>query len=189
MRDANLDLVIIAVVFAIAYIRPTILVNFFNTNVGRFGLLACIVALSSFDTFWGLLGVLVLVCFRESITIEGMEGMNNDANSTPDAIAKAAAAAASSISKPTAKPKPTEVKPDDWRKKNCKANKVMLGESVVDMDEFAKKFPNVSFTNGKCNPCMSDCNIKITSATARLEAEEGVRSKPSNSMATDTQRQ
>ena len=63
-----------------------------------------------------------------------------------------------------------------------KSDKVMLNGSVVAMDEFSKKFPNVSFLGDKCNPCMSDCKIKVTAAAARLDAEDKVRSKNSNSL-------
>lgn len=183
MRNASLDLVIITIVLAIAYIRPTMMVNFFNTNVGRFSLLAGIVALSSIDTLWGLLGVLVLICFRESITIEGMEGMNStNSNNTASASTTDVPTTNKTTTTSNKNVKPTEVKPDEWRKKNCKANKVMLNDKAVDMKDFSKNFPNVKFTDGDCNPCMDTCKIKVTSAAARLEAEEGVRSKPSNSI-------
>ena len=75
-RDATLDIAIILVVFLIAYIRPCAMARFFNTLVGRFILLAAIVLLSTANTLWGILGVLILVSFRENMT-EGMENMDD----------------------------------------------------------------------------------------------------------------
>jgi hypothetical protein len=183
MRDATLDIAIILVVFLIAYIRPCAMARFFNTLVGRFILLAAIVLLSTANTLWGILGVLILVSFRENMT-EGMENMDDDKKSDDkkkdDDKKKSDDEESDDESDDDEEQK--DVKPEDWRKENCKADKVMLNGSVVDMDEFSKKFPNVSFLGEKCNPCMSDCKIKVTAAAARLDAEDKVRSKNSNSL-------
>jgi hypothetical protein len=186
MRDATLDIAIILVVFLIAYIRPCAMARFFNTLVGRFILLAAIVLLSTANTLWGILGVLVLVSFRENMT-EGMENMDDDKSddgkekeSGDDKKSDEESDGEESDDEEDKKTK--HIKPEEWRKKNCKADQVMLNGSVVDMDEFAKKFPNVSFLGGKCNPCMADCQIKVTAAAARLDAEDKVRSKSSNSL-------
>lgn len=176
MRDATLDIAIILVVFLIAYIRPCAMARFFNTLVGRFILLAAIVLLSTANTLWGILGVLILVSFRENMT-EGMENM--DDNKKKDDKKKSDE---ESDDESDDEEEQKDIKPEDWRKENCKADKVMLNGSVVDMDEFSKKFPNVSFLGEKCNPCMSDCKIKVTAAAARLDAEDKVRSKNSNSL-------
>jgi hypothetical protein len=174
MRDATLDIAIILVVFLIAYIRPCAMAKFFNTLIGRFILLAAIVMLSTANTLWGILGVLILVSFRENMT-EGME--NKDDDKKKDDKKKDDEESDDDDDKEA-----KDIKPDEWRKENCKADQVMLNGSVVDMDEFAKKFPNVSFLGGKCNPCMADCQIKVTAAAARLDAEDKVRSKSSNSL-------
>ena len=189
MRDATLDIAIILVVFLIAYIRPCAMTKFFNTLVGRFILLAAIVMLSTANTLWGILGVLILVSFRENMT-EGMENMDDD--KSDDGKDKKKSDDKKSDDKKSDEESDDEesddeedkkdIKPEDWRKENCKADKVMLNGSVVAMDEFSKKFPNVSFLGDKCNPCMSDCKIKVTAAAARLDAEDKVRSKNSNSL-------
>lgn len=160
---------------------------FFNTIVGRFVLLAGIVLLATADTLWGILGVLVLVSFREDM-MEGMENMDGkykngekaNSDQTPDGTQQQNND--NGAADPKASGRAKDVKPEDWRKENCKADQVMLDGSVVSMDDFAAKFPNVSFMSGKCNPCMADCQIKVTAAAARLDAEEKVRSKNSNSM-------
>ena len=187
MRDATLDIAIILVVFLIAYIRPCAMAKFFNTLVGRFILLAAIVLLSTANTLWGILGVLILVSFRENMT-EGMENMDDDKSddgkekkkSGDDKKADKESDDEESDDEEDKEAK--DIKPEARRKENCKSDQVMLNGSVVDMDEFAKKFPNVSFLGGKCNPCMADCQIKVTAAAARLDAEEKVRSKSSNSL-------
>jgi len=185
MRDATLDIAIILVVFLIAYIRPCAMTKFFNTLVGRFILLTAIVLLSTANTLWGILGVLILVSFRENMT-EGMENMDDDKSDDgkekKSGDDKKGEEESDDESDDEGDKKAKDIKPEDWRKENCKADQVMLNGSVVNMDEFAKKFPNVSFLGGKCNPCMADCQIKVTAAAARLDAEEKVRSKSSNSL-------
>ena len=181
MRDATLDIAIILVVFLIAYTRPCAMARFFNTLVGRFILLAAIVLLSTANTLWGILGVLILVSFRENMT-EGMENMDDDKKKSDDKKKDDKKNDEDSDDDSDDEEEQKDIKPEDWRKENCKADKVMLNGSVVDMDEFSKKFPNVSFLEDKCNPCMSDCKIKVTAAAARLDAEDKVRSKSSNSL-------
>lgn len=190
MRNVSLDMAIIVAVLLVAYIRPVLLVNFFNTNIGRFVLLLGIVTLASYDTLWGILGVLLLVCFRENIAIEGMENINKDPKDFDINKMMAKAGANTGVDAASSSEADADTDADaeakKWRKANCKANQVMLGDAVVDMDEFSKKFPNVEFTNGKCNPCMDNCKIKVTSGSARLETEDGVRSKPSNTLPVNT---
>lgn len=188
MRNATIDIALILVVFLIAYMRPCAMARFFNTMVGRFLLLVAIVMLSTANTLWGILGVIVLVSFREN-TMEGLENMDDNGkykdgekanrDQTPDDVQSNDD---DDVPDPKASNRAKEIKPEDWRKENCKADKVMLKGSVIPMDEFEKKFPNVSFLSGQCNPCMADCQIKVTSAAARLDAEEKVRSKNSNSL-------
>lgn len=174
IRNTYFDMIVIITILSIAYIRPYFLVNFFNTIMGRFVLILCILALASIDTFLGLLGILLLVCFRENITIEGMEDMNSNTKNDEKSNTE--------NNEHGNEDGNEDGDADKWRKTNCKANQVMLGDSVVDMDEFSKKFPNVKFTNGECNPCMKDCKIKVTSSVAKLDIENGVRPKPSNSL-------
>lgn len=186
MRNATIDIAIILVVFLIAYARPCVMAKFFNTVVGRLLLLAGIVLLSTANTLWGILGVIVLVSFREN-TMEGLENMDNDKDAKDDKKSdhqgKNKSDDGESDDDDDDDSKETkEVKPEEWRKQNCKADQAMLNGSAVSMDDFADKFPDVSFLSGKCNPCMSDCKIKVTSAAARLDAEDKVRAKNSNAL-------
>ena len=74
---------------------------------------------------------------------------------------------------------------DDWKKKYCKSGKVFLDNKEVPSEEFAKKFPNVKFDNGQCNPCSNGCLFKVTSSGARLDVEDKVRAKPSGTLPSD----
>ena len=71
---------------------------------------------------------------------------------------------------------------DDWKKKYCKSGKVFLNNNEVPSEEFAKKFPELNFVNGQCNPCDSNCLFKITSSKSRLDREENIKPKPSGSI-------
>lgn len=193
MRNATIDIALILIVFLIAYMRPCVMTSFFNTMVGRVILLLAIVLLSTANTLWGILGVIVLVSFREQNMTEGLENIaDGDEKKAPLGSSPNVQSANTSAPDPKASgrgnnnTKPMSVKPEDWRKENCKADQVMLDGEVISMDDFASKFPNVSFLSGKCNPCMADCQIKVTAAAARLDAEDKVKSKPSNSMPTSS---
>jgi hypothetical protein len=206
MRDTRLDILILAAVLIISYMRPCFLTQFFNTLIGRVLLLAAIVALSVVDTLWGVFGVLVLVSFREGL-VEGLTTMESKTTETeteqdvtitsdgaqPSAShssqalpAEGAHGSPASESKATkaakAEAKGKVLSNADWQKANCKDNKVMFEGSVLNMDEITKKFPDLEFTEGVCNPCLSNCAFKITTAGARVDAEETLRAKNSNSM-------
>lgn len=185
MRNATIDIALILAVFLIAYMRPCAIASFFNTMVGRIILLLAIVLLSTANTLWGILGVIVLVSFREQNMTEGLENIaDGDEKKAPLGKSPNVQSANNNVPVPKAsgRSKPMDVKPEDWRKENCKADQVMLDGDIVSMDDFAAKFPNVSFLSGKCNPCMADCQIKVTAAAARLDAEDKVKAKPSNSL-------
>lgn len=202
MRDTRLDVLILASVLIISYMRPCFLTNFFNTTIGRVILLAAIVALSVMDTLWGVFGVLVLVSFREGL-VEGLTTMeskkteveveqdvtvtSNDSHAAPSLPTQSGSASPEAVETKAAAAAKAEAKGKvlsnaDWQKANCKDNKVMFEGTVLNMDEITKKFPDLEFTKGVCNPCLSNCGFKITTAGARVDAEETLRAKNSNSM-------
>lgn len=187
MRNAGLDLLILSAILVIAYTRPCLLTRFFNTVLGRVILLAAIVALATADTVWGIFGILILVSFRENLA-EGLENMEEKENENIQSETKIQATitetpiaqhnqSASGSKKP-------EMTPDNWRKVHCKGEQVMLKDAPVAMSDFTKNFPNVEFADGSCNPCMTDCKFKVTVAGARLDAEEKLRAKNSNTLPT-----
>lgn len=183
MRGAGQDIIILMVIILLAYTRPVMLVNFFNSTVGRFILIVAIVLATSVNTLYGLYGVLLLISLREGAK-EGLENMDkgdseeykekdeNEEDKEDDG-------------KNAKKENDNEMSADDWKKKYCRAGKVFLDDKEVMSDEFAKKFPDVKFEKDSCNPCDSSCKFRVSSSKALLDVEDNVRAKPSGSLPTE----
>ena len=73
---------------------------------------------------------------------------------------------------------------DDFRKTNCKDNKLYKGKDLVSINQVAKMFPNVKFTETPCNPCNSSCNFSISTTTEQLSVEEDLKPKSSSQFRT-----
>ncbi len=73
---------------------------------------------------------------------------------------------------------------DEFRKTNCKGNKLYKGDDLVSINQVAKMFPNVRFSKNKCNPCDSNCNFAISTTTEQLSVEEDLKPKPSKQFRT-----
>lgn len=58
---------------------------------------------------------------------------------------------------------------DDFKKKNCKDNKLVNKKSLKD----------VKFTGEKCNPCDSNCEYTLTTSNEQLTQKEAVTPKDS----------
>lgn len=58
---------------------------------------------------------------------------------------------------------------DDFKKKNCKDNKLVNKKSLK----------NVKFTGEKCNPCDSNCKYTLTTSNEQLTQKEAVTPKDS----------
>ena len=203
MRNTGLDILILSIVLIVVYARPCWMVSFFNTLVGRLILLGAITALAIKDTLWALFGILLLVGFRDGLVHEGMTNMDKDADEAGDHSDaesddedhdhdKKDAEIADRVNKALEKKELKEAKNEAkgkvmsnkaWKKQYCKNNKVMLDGAEVNVEEMEKKFPDLEFLNGKCNPCLSNCEFKITTAGSRVDAEETMRGKASNTMA------
>jgi hypothetical protein len=195
MRGAGQDIIILMVIILIAYTRPVMLVNFFNSTIGRFLLIVAIVLATSVNTLYGLYGVLLLISLREGAK-EGLENMdkddseedkekdeneededknkNEDEDKDEDEDKE--------DKKDTKKENDNEMTADDWKKKYCRADKVFLDDKEVLSDEFAKKFPDVKFEKDSCNPCDSSCKFRVSSSKARLDLEDIMKAKPSGSL-------
>jgi hypothetical protein len=199
MRNTGLDILILSIVLIVVYARPCWMVSFFNTLVGRLILLGAITALAIKDTLWALFGILLLVGFRDGLIHEGMTNMDKNAveagdhsdaesDNEGDDHDKTAEKADKAQEKKELKEAKKEAKGKvmsnkAWKKQYCKNNKVMLDGAEVNIEEMEKKFPDLEFLNGKCNPCLSNCEFKITTAGARVDAEETMRGKASNTVA------
>jgi len=73
---------------------------------------------------------------------------------------------------------------DEFRKTNCKGNKLYKGEDLVSINQVAKMFPNVRFSKKKCNPCDSNCSFAISTTTEQLSVEEDLKPKSSKQFRT-----
>ena len=73
---------------------------------------------------------------------------------------------------------------DEFRKTNCKGNKLYKGKDLVSITEVAKMFPNVKFEGNPCNPCDSSCNFSMSTSTEQLTVEEDLKPKPSEQFRT-----
>lgn len=177
MRNTRLDLLIGAIILVIAYTRPCLLVDFFNTTLGRALILGVIVILASMDTLWAIFGVILLVSLRDSLT-EGLTPMKQEKSvSVEEAV----------VTEEETTPNKVQVKGEvlsnaDWQKAHCKDNKVILDGEDVPMNKLLEKFPDLEFLKGECNPCLSNCEFKLTTSGARVDAEEQLRSKDSNKL-------
>ena len=173
MRNARLDLLILAAVLIISFVRPCWLTSFFNTTLGRAVLIAAIVGLASIDTLWAIFGIILLVSFREGFT-EGLTSMETDKSiSVEETQVDIKPAKTVTVDK-------TVLSNEDWQKAHCKDNKVMLDGAEVSIADIKSKFPDLEFLKGECNPCLSNCQFKLTTAGARVDAEEQLRAKASN---------
>jgi len=173
MRNARLDLLILGAVLVVSFVRPCWLTSFFNTTLGRAVLIATIVGLASIDTLWAIFGIILLVSFREGLT-EGLTSMETDkAISVEETEVEVQPAK-------TVKVDNTVLSNKDWQKSYCKDDKVMLDGAEVPIADIKSKFPDLEFLKGECNPCLSNCQFKLTTAGARVDAEEQLRAKASN---------
>lgn len=178
MRNARLDLLILGAILVVSYIRPCWMTSFFNTILGRATLIAAIVGLATIDTLWAVFGIILLVSFREGLT-EGLTSMETDkAISVEETEVQIQPAKTVTVDKAVMSNK-------DWQKAHCKDNKVMLDGAEVSVSDIASKFPDLEFLKGECNPCLSNCQFKLTTAGSRVDAEEQLRAKASNKLPTD----
>jgi hypothetical protein len=175
MRNARLDLLILGAILVVAYVRPCWLTSLFNTTLGRAVLIGAITVLATIDTLWAIFAIILLVSFREGLT-EGLTSMETDkAISVEETEVEIQPAKTVTVDK-------TVLSNKDWQKSYCKNNKVMLDGAEVPMSDIAAKFPDLEFLKGECNPCLSNCQFKLTTAGSRVDAEEQLRAKSSNKL-------
>ena len=73
---------------------------------------------------------------------------------------------------------------DEFRKANCKGDKLYKGKDLVSIAQVAKMFPNVKFEGNPCNPCDTSCNFSMSTTTEQLTVEEDLKPKPSEQFRT-----
>ena len=164
------ELIVLVVITFLLYTRPLVLVNFSNSFVGKAILLFLVVSAALHSTVSGLLLALVLVMLTE-YRYEGFEGKDSDDTEADSDDTEADSSSAM----------------NDFRKKNCKAKDGSDEEIFVDangnemnLDEIKKKYPNLKFENGDCNPCSADCSFSISEGEEQITTDESMRPKDSN---------
>ena len=168
------ELIVLVVITFLLYTRPLVLVNFSNSFVGKAVLLFLIISAALHSTVSGILLALVLVMLTE-YNYEGFEGKNDstmsdnedsddDTDDDEDAVS-------------------------DFRKKNCKAQDGSDKQVFVDangnemgLDEIKKKYPNLKFDKGDCNPCSADCSFSISDGEEQITTDEALRPKDSSTI-------
>ena len=164
------ELIVLVVITFLLYTRPLVLLNFSNSFVGKAILLFLVVSAALHSTVSGLLLALVLVMLTE-YRYEGFECKDSDDTEADSDDTEADSSSAM----------------NDFRKKNCKAKDGSDEEIFVDangnemnLDEIKKKYPNLKFENGDCNPCSADCSFSISEGEEQITTDESMRPKDSN---------
>ena len=164
------ELIVLVVITFLLYTRPLVLLNFSNSFVGKAILLFLVVSAALHSTVSGLLLALVLVMLTE-YRYEGFEGKDSDDTEADSDDTEADSSSAM----------------NDFRKKNCKAKDGSDEEIFVDangnemnLDEIKKKYPNLKFENGDCNPCSEECSFSISEGEEQITTDESLRPKDSN---------
>jgi|TARA_R110002073_G_scaffold139344_3_gene289592 hypothetical protein len=164
------ELIVLVVITFLLYTRPIVLVNFSNSFVGKAILLFLIISAALHSTVTGLLMALVLVMLTE-YNYEGFEGKDDSESDNEDADADSSDSV------------------NDFRKKNCKATDgsdkevfVDANGNEMDLDEIKKKYPNINFDKGDCNPCSADCSFSISDSEEQITTDEALRPKDSSEM-------
>ena len=166
------ELIVLVVITFLLYTRPLVLLNFSNSFVGKAILLFLVVSAALHSTVSGLLLALVLVMLTE-YRYEGFEGKDSDDTEADSDDTEADSSSAM----------------NDFRKKNCKAKDGSDEEIFVDangnemnLDEIKKKYPNLKFENGDCNPCSADCSFSISDSEEQITTDDALRPKDSSTI-------
>jgi hypothetical protein len=166
------ELIVLVVITFLLYTRPLVLVNFSNSFVGKAVLLFLVISAALHSTVSGLLLALVLVMLME-YNYEGFEDKDGGATETD--------------SESDDEDGHDAVK--DFRKKNCKDQdgsdkKVFVDEkgNEMDLDEIKKKYPNLKFDDGDCNPCSAECSFSISDSEEQITTDESLRPKDSSTI-------
>ena len=124
----------------------------FDGYLGKLISLVLLVIIASRSTILGIVGV-VLIIKKHGMS---MENMTNSESDTEKAARKA-----------------------DFKKKYCKKGKLVKDGKEINVEDLASAFPNIEFTDDKCNPCDTSCNFQLQPGNEKISDEEKLR--PRNS--------
>lgn len=124
----------------------------FDGYLGKLISLILLVLIASRSTILGIIGVIIIIK-KHGLS---MEFMSNSESETQKAARKA-----------------------DFKNAHCKKGKLMKGKEEISMEDLASAFPNIDFSEEKCNPCDESCNFYVQSSDEKISDEEKLR--PRNS--------
>ena len=130
----------------------------FDGYLGKLISLILLVLIASRNTFLGIAGV-ALIIKKHGLSVESMT--NSETKIHQETKIKQASRKA------------------DFKNAHCKKGKLMKEVSNISMEDLASAFPEIEFTDQKCNPCDEGCNFQIKPSNEKISDEEKLR--PRNS--------
>ena len=130
----------------------------FDGYLGKLISLILLVLIAGRNTFLGIAGV-ALIIKKHGLSVESMT--NSETKIHQETKIKQASRKA------------------DFKNAHCKKGKLMKEVSNISMEDLASAFPEIEFTDQKCNPCDEGCNFQIKPSNEKISDEEKLR--PRNS--------
>ena len=130
----------------------------FDGYLGKLISLILLVLIASRNTFLGIAGV-ALIIKKHGLSVESMT--NSETKIHQETKIK------------------QESRKADFKNAHCKKGKLMKEVSNISMEDLASAFPEIEFTDQKCNPCDEGCNFQIKPSNEKISDEEKLR--PRNS--------
>ena len=124
----------------------------FDGYLGKLISLILLVIIASRNSFLGIIGV-VLIIRKHGLSTENM---SNSGSETQKAARKA-----------------------DFKKKFCKKGKLIKDNNEISSQDLASAFPNIEFSESKCNPCDESCNFYVQPSDEKISDEEKLRPRSS----------
>jgi hypothetical protein len=124
----------------------------FDGYLGKLISLVLLVLIASRNTFLGIAGV-ALIIKKHGLSVESMTNSETKIHQ--------------------------ESRKADFKNAHCKKGKLMKEVSNISMEDLASAFPEIEFTDQKCNPCDEGCNFQIKPSNEKISDEEKLR--PRNS--------
>lgn len=167
-----IDLTILLVVSFLLFTRPTVLVNFSNTFIGKLILILILVATTLQSTISGIFVAILIIVLSETV-YEGME--NKDVIDVIDV---------KDVKDEVEKEQEQFEKIKDMRTKHCKTDKekvifVDAKGNELSLEEIKQKYPAINFNKDLCNPCDEACSFEITGTLEQLSTQDALRPKNS----------
>ena len=192
----NMELLCIVLIILLLLVKPNFLNNVSQTFIGRLIFVILIVVASCYKTYLGILLVIFLVILNQDQLLEGMSdnstcGPNNckgcDASldsSEPNCnsyINDCQIMNGKCEDKKSSNSVEEQQNAQSFRQTNCNGNQLYKDSqnTNVSPDDVESLFPNVKFSDKKCNPCDPNCQFVVTKGNEQLTVQENLRPQSS----------